>query len=759
MRRLLLVLALLWGLPAFGQNTTVSGTITDSGGQSWNFGSVQFTFRPSDSNPTAQYFFNGAPFDKNTTIPTGPGALDAAGSFTGIVVPSNTSITPTGSTWTVKVCPAATTACFSKNLTITGATQNISGSVIPPPVHLDLGNPPPGAAAYTDSEVFGAKPGSFYYNITSNSLHMCEVTPFPPCTWLSLSGGGSVASFSAGNLSPLFTTSVANPTTTPALSFSLSNAAANTVFGNNTAAPAAPTFFNLTSFAGLNHNILWVDGVQFSTLASALAACTTNCWIIDTVQETFASNPFVGFAGQARIDFGAGTWTVNAQLIVPATVGLFHGSGRQGTGITVFKAGGSMPINTPLIKFLGTQGQVVGDLIVDCNAVTGSSGMLATDWNENSGADKVLFLNCPVISLNVDGSLFTSIPAQNYFIHNIEAFPQAAGSGTTIGVQLKGNGGGGPEDVSNITVNGAGGHVIRASVLTTNWQQGKLSGIHGEFATNVWEIPATGISAFIGDQITGSTTDTNIVNINAASGANSFIFHNIATNAGPVTMLDGPRSVTLTDQFIPIYEVGGGSVAQQDFYTGSLNIPKHFSTGFSLPYALKNVNYTLLKTDGIINLTTGTTTLTIPHALTGQFWFVRNSQGIGDITTSCDSGQINGLASVNLVAETGAIAYADGVNCFLNTFPQLVASGTAAMTTALIAAGACGATVTVGAGGVLTTDTIDEDFNAAVTAGNNGLLIFHKWPTAGNVNFNYCNPGAGNVTPTAMTVNWSVRRP
>jgi hypothetical protein len=55
-------------------------------------------------------------------------------------------------------------------------------------------------------------------------------------------GAGTVTSFSAGTLSPLFTTSVATATTTPALSFSLSNAAANTVFGNNTSGSAAPGF-------------------------------------------------------------------------------------------------------------------------------------------------------------------------------------------------------------------------------------------------------------------------------------------------------------------------------------------------------------------------------------------------------------------------------------------------------------------------------------------------------------------------------------
>jgi len=55
-------------------------------------------------------------------------------------------------------------------------------------------------------------------------------------------GAGTVTDFSAGDLSPLFTTSEANTTTTPALSFTLSNAGANTYFGNATGSSAAPSY-------------------------------------------------------------------------------------------------------------------------------------------------------------------------------------------------------------------------------------------------------------------------------------------------------------------------------------------------------------------------------------------------------------------------------------------------------------------------------------------------------------------------------------
>lgn len=56
-------------------------------------------------------------------------------------------------------------------------------------------------------------------------------------------GSGTVTSVSSGNLSPIFTSSVANPTSTPTISFSLTSQSANRVLaGPTTGAAAAPTF-------------------------------------------------------------------------------------------------------------------------------------------------------------------------------------------------------------------------------------------------------------------------------------------------------------------------------------------------------------------------------------------------------------------------------------------------------------------------------------------------------------------------------------
>jgi len=68
-------------------------------------------------------------------------------------------------------------------------------------------------------------------------------------------GTGTVTTFSAGNLSPLFTVSVATATTTPALTFSLTNAAANTIFGNNSGSTGAPAYNAATTYSDAILNV------------------------------------------------------------------------------------------------------------------------------------------------------------------------------------------------------------------------------------------------------------------------------------------------------------------------------------------------------------------------------------------------------------------------------------------------------------------------------------------------------------------------
>lgn len=72
--------------------------------------------------------------------------------------------------------------------------------------------------------------------------HVLTVTAAGQTAWQA-AGTGTVTNFSAGDLSPIFTTSEATTTTTPALTFNLSTQSANAVFaGPTSGGAAAPTF-------------------------------------------------------------------------------------------------------------------------------------------------------------------------------------------------------------------------------------------------------------------------------------------------------------------------------------------------------------------------------------------------------------------------------------------------------------------------------------------------------------------------------------
>lgn len=116
--------------PAFAQFTQVTATVVDPSGLPYSNGTVTAKLTPS---APGGYFLNGRPYSgflANTN-------LDVNGTFVA-QMGSNTSITPAGSQWDFHVCgttppilpPIGTgPQCFDVNITITGATQNISATL------------------------------------------------------------------------------------------------------------------------------------------------------------------------------------------------------------------------------------------------------------------------------------------------------------------------------------------------------------------------------------------------------------------------------------------------------------------------------------------------------------------------------------------------------------------------------------------------------------------------------------------------------
>ena len=180
--------------------------------------------------------------------------------------------------------------------------------------------------------------------------------------WQFTAGGtGTVTTFSAGTLSPLFTTSVATATTTPALTFSLSTASADQLFGNPTGSTAAPEYFGVTS------------PLAFSSSALGCATCVTS-------SGSLTSNALVTGAGSQGSQTPSSTSTLSSAGVMQLAAGGSVGSADTGTPTFTFTTN-KVSLNQPLYHALTTN-----------QIVTGTSTNLTTlNFPASSGAVTLTF--------------------------------------------------------------------------------------------------------------------------------------------------------------------------------------------------------------------------------------------------------------------------------------------------------------------------------------------------------------------------------
>jgi len=157
--------------------------------------------------------------------------------------------------------------------------------------------------------------------------------------WTAPATSGTVTTFSAGNLSPLFTTSVATASSTPALSFSLSNAAGGTILGNNTGSTGAPAY-TATPVLGINASVAGTLGLATS-VGSGTTITLTNPGALTAYNFNLPLT--AGATGSVLTSAGGGsaamTWTTQAALGVAwssLTAASANLSLANGTNTTTF---------------------------------------------------------------------------------------------------------------------------------------------------------------------------------------------------------------------------------------------------------------------------------------------------------------------------------------------------------------------------------------------------------------------------------------
>ena len=228
---------------------------------------------------------------------------------------------------------------------------------------------------------------------------------FDGTVWVKVSSGsasGTVTGFSSGNLSPLFTTTVTNPSTTPALAFALSNAPANTIFGNNTGSAAAPAYFTAsalplngdvtgtlgattvvkingsplgTTTGATNGQVLAFNGTNWAPLT--LAAQPTD-WHITGNTGTTATTAALGTA----ISSGNFIGTADAQNLVLATSN--NVKGILDTNGTL--RGGNASTAGPYASFVWGSNNTLADTTMSSSIVLGRDNTVSALAANTPGA-------------------------------------------------------------------------------------------------------------------------------------------------------------------------------------------------------------------------------------------------------------------------------------------------------------------------------------------------------------------------------------
>ncbi len=216
------------------------------------------------------------------------------------------------------------------------------------------------ANAYSGVGVCAA--GQFISSLARNAA--------PTCATPAGGASGTVTSFSAGALSPLFTTTVATATTTPALSFTLSNAAADSWFGNAAGSSGVPAFNTSALPVSLIPNPAGdVTGTFGATTVTGLHF-GTNGYTLGTAALT--SGQCIGYNGTNILGVTCGSgggFTAGGDLSGTSTSQNVIGFDFGGTNLTL----GTVPTSGQCLEYNGTS--------ITGAACAGGSGNLPASWS------------------------------------------------------------------------------------------------------------------------------------------------------------------------------------------------------------------------------------------------------------------------------------------------------------------------------------------------------------------------------------------
>lgn len=270
-------------------------------------------------------------------------------------------------------------------------------------------------------------------------------------------GSGTVSDFTAGNLSPLFTTSVATSTTTPALTFSLTSQSQNFIFAGPTSGSGAPTFRALVAgdlptlaYWPLSGSATFTGNVSLDGARNILIGQSTpvSSWIVTGVDVELASatQSFALSATGAKLNLGSDatgdfSYRNSSGFLVPRHIG--------STGDVLTTVGG-LPVWAP---------PATGGTVTSVTSANGDATVATT-----TTTPVITIVSAPKWSvsrtLSITGDLAYTSPS-------IDGSGNVTAAGTLATVNSNVGSFGSATQVSTFTVNGKGLITAASNVTIT----------------------------------------------------------------------------------------------------------------------------------------------------------------------------------------------------------------------------------------------------------------------------------------------------
>ncbi len=534
-----------------------------------------------------------------------------------------------------------------------------------------------------------------------DATHVCEITTnakglVTAQTLITLSG---LSTLSVGDLSPLFTSTVTNPTTTPSVTFTQSPAPINSVFaGAPSGSAVAPTFQtsptfsanNLTNFPTFNQNTTGTASNLSGTPALPNGTTATTQTVGDNSAK-IATDAFVlansSAGGVSSINSSTGAFTfTGAGVGCTGTTCTFSGTG-SGIGSITWALPSWLAASPTTISATGTQtfsaatGQTANEFLATPNGTTGAVGLRT-----------IVSADIPTLNQNTTGTA-----------SNLSGTP-ALPNGTTATTQTVGD---------NTTKLATDAFVLANGYTLPQATTSVLGGVKPDGTT--------------------CTTTAGVLTCPGSGGISGLTIGYVPVATSPTAIGNSLLDYGITTA--SIFTFGAGV---------AINDGTGHGGGFN-------------GTEGTAITGASSHDALWADSTDHRFKMNNNNGGATDVVGFSDqaSSSLYGVVKVDgtTITATGGVISAVGGGSGISNITVTVASGTT------VGANSCGSGLTATMTGVATTSSFSFTPNADITAITGwtptASLYISAWPTANTLNYKVCNDTANSIT-TGANVTFNV---